>query len=275
MTEHRPCARGCVSRRWHLEGCDWQQHLNRRAKLSASALKLALEAEERDGPPVPECRGCRPRYATHGVLCESCDARLVEWLSPADATFVDMADRIMSISGVAWVRRHLSDEVGALRSPAARQDWERSRSSDDDQRIDKLLDVIVQLDGAMSLAVEKAIAEFGLTPRLYDVDTAAMILRTWLPSIERDAQFAVWLWGCGPTQEWPEGRMLQGVMGTAHRVAPWRPARTRVPGIPCPHCDAPALVQFGGSVDVTCTHCWAQIPRERYDIWTRILAETA
>ncbi len=262
MSDHTPCIRGCVTRRWHLPTCEWTSAVEAHKGLPGA-------------PSAPECRGCRPRYATYGLVCESCHAHLVEWLSPASATFVDVEGRTMPVSGAAWVRRHLTAEIHAIRSVSARQDWERPAKGDDDTRIDRLLDVRQQLDDALYVAEERAIETFGLTQRLFDAEEAVGLLRTWLGSIERHPEFVVWLYGEGPSKDYPEGRMLTGAMVSAHMAAPWRPARRRVKGVPCPHCNAAALVIFGGSVDVTCTHCWAQIPRERYDQWTHAYAKEA
>lgn len=253
-----PCIRGCTTRRRHLYDC-----------------------EDRD-----TCRGCHPRYATHGLLCESCHAQLAEWLRPSTDTFEETSEdgtpRQVPYSSLAWVEQHLTRSMAGVKGVRTREDYERP-SAEEGRPLPfsaRMYDVRTQLRDAVYVAEERAREALNLSPAegLFTVDRATAMLRTWLASIERDADLVTWLWGSGPegpNGAYPDGRMFAGAMVSAHMAAPWRPERRRVPGIPCPHCDVRALVIFGGSADVTCTHCWATIPRERYDQWAYAYAQGA
>jgi len=64
---------------------------------------------------------------------------------------------------------------------------------------------------------------------------------------------------------------LADAMSRAHALAPWRPAATRMHGIPCPTCQRKSLTLFGGDESITCASCRECITPSRYAIWVRML----
>jgi hypothetical protein len=93
-----------------------------------------------------------------------------------------------------------------------------------------------------------------------EVRVTAGFLLTHLTAVENQPFVAVL---------WDE---LAWLMTQAHALAPWRPEVRRLTGVPCPECHTAALVIFGGDVDVTCQHCRAMIPQDRYGLWVQIVA---
>jgi hypothetical protein len=66
---------------------------------------------------------------------------------------------------------------------------------------------------------------------------------------------------------------LADVMVQAHALAPWREQAAALKGIECPECHRNTLRLFGGDENVTCTTCRASIPWARYAVWVRELAQ--
>jgi hypothetical protein len=94
------------------------------------------------------------------------------------------------------------------------------------------------------------------------IEDSAFLLR-WLSNVE-------WVEWIG---DWFEE--LAETMSDAHSLAPWRPAFTRLPAIPCPECHMYTLGLFGGEEDVSCTNpkCRAMFSSARYGIWEREITE--
>ena len=110
-----PCASGCT-----LPGHDG-------CGAAAAACECACE---RPGPfrqpcdipggcgphePDPECRGCRPRPAARGVLCERCDTRLTTALTLAPALVVRI--RASLLPGVVQGREEKHTKASAASAP--------------------------------------------------------------------------------------------------------------------------------------------------------------
>jgi len=236
----RRCARGCT--RWgkHLPSC-----------------------ADRDS-----CRGCLPRDAEHGLLCYGCHKRLVEHLRHAPGQ-VHLLDVMTAMRGEV--------EMTALPKQNVPTSW----------RIDSAqrLSYLYAKGGHASHGASEPV-------RLACIDSIREIedrLHLWAVAIEADYQlcgvedqglhsYAEWLLRHVERIEWREsiGDELEDfveVMSQAHTLAPWREQVARLRGIPCPECHTTTLAIFGGDEDVTCVRCRATMSKERYGIWTRILAQ--
>lgn len=193
------------------------------------------------------CRGCAPRPATNGFLCWSCHRRLELMLT--------------DIPGIAdWLDAHIragSRPRGDL--PTRRTKGEPPIPIDLDV-LDHGLTITCVVLGWCEVLVEKT----SLTgPRQWTVPATAAYLRTHLTAVEAADWCAV---------AWQE---LADATSQAHALAPWRPELRRCDGIPCPECQAMALVVYGGDEDVTCQECRVMIQAKRYTIWTRMLVDEA
>lgn len=98
-------------------------------------------------------------------------------------------------------------------------------------------------------------------PDKLDAPTCAGYLLTHLTAVEN--------------QQWVGEAFTEFAEATtqAHALAPWRPERKPVRGIPCPSCEHLTLVVYGGEEDVTCTRCREIMTPGRYAIWTRMYEE--
>lgn len=251
MSEIRQCRRGCTRARRHLAACQ----------------------------DVDSCRGCEPRQAEFGWLCYGCHKRMldllihlpgqvalllamadargeVELTAPTTARLSAAAPRITTARDVRALYAHRSAAVHGPTEPIRLSCLDAARELED------WLQVVVCLiegDYQMGGPQEDTIASYA----------------SWLvANVERlewrediaDRVFA-------PADPYRPAQALGDIMSRAHSLAPWRESVARLPGIPCPECHAVALVRFGGDEDVTCLHCRATMPPERYGIWTRILAD--
>lgn len=198
---------------------------------------------------TPACRGCQPRPATHGALCWPCHRRLELMLTDAPAL-------------EAWVSVHLP--AGSRPKPATQVRIRRTKGEPplpiDLDILDMAEQILASLTGWVGLLVE----DTSLTgPTRHDVPALSAYLLVHLGAVE-----------CQPwiKDAWEE---IAFVTDQAHSLAPWRPELRRCKGIPCPECQAPALAIFGGQDDVQCLECRTLIPPERYNLWTRMLADEA
>ncbi len=192
-----------------------------------------------------DCAGCQPRQATHGHLCQSCHRRL-------ELLVVDMP-------GVAeWLEVHLP----AGSKPAGDTKLHRRKGEPplpvDLDILDHQATIAAVLRGWVDVLVEGT----SLTgPVDRSIRGCARYLHAHLTAVE----VADWL-----IDLYDE---LAQLTSLAHSLAPWRPQVRRCHGIPCPECQAMALVVYGGDEDVTCQECRVLIPASRYSIWTRMLAD--
>lgn len=76
--------RPCIIRGEHLEACLWAQ-IEAAAVVEGVTPGMIMQARAEVGLAVPsrECRGCLPRPAEHGLLCDSCYPKWVDALGVA------------------------------------------------------------------------------------------------------------------------------------------------------------------------------------------------
>lgn len=223
-----PIDRPCLSFGAHAEGCESDQ-----------------------------CRGCQPRQATQGYLCDSCDTYLRQWL---DCTSRDE----YRPNSVLWVHWWLG-LAQSVRSQRSR--WtDRVQSSRDDlpsPLSEAILDCRRLLDDRLYIAEERLREVLGQSPESmppYRTDTTTAFLSRHVIQIEDDPDLCRLVWD-----------RLQDSMVTAHRLAPWRAAVERLHGIPCPRCERATLAIYGGDDFATCQTCRSVTASRRFDQWVAML----
>lgn len=211
------CTRGCALYRQHLTTC-----------------------ADRD-----ECRGCLPRRATRGRLCEPCYRRLQLMLTDAPTVH-------------RWLTGNMTAGEGAAR---AHEDYERHGTPDPPAPLKvAILDARDLLADQLTEWVDEWCERHNLTgPGRHDVEVDTKFLLTWLPGIVKLDWIGDW---------W---ETLAETMSQAHALAPWRPAMRRLPKVPCPGCGEASLVIYGGETDVSCLTCRIIMAEDRFALWERVL----
>lgn len=235
---HRPCARGCTVWKRHLAGCEDQD----------------------------QCRGCQPRDAEYGDLCYGCHKRLLELLEAA-AGQVTLLEYMAGLTGeieltamtqAAPPLRWRVDDNETLRTLYAKTAPAFSES--EPYRV-AVLDVIREIEDRLDLWAVHLTNDYQTDGPENGVSATAAWLVRFIERLEYRR-------GIGDEVE-----QFMEIMSRAHSLAPWREQAARLRGIPCPHCHTTTLVMFGGQSDVSCLRCKNTMSKERYGIWTRILAE--
>lgn len=224
----------------------------------------------------PECPGCQPRQASHGLLCYACHQRLVNWLTEAPGQHTYLT---------AIAQPDLSQELSAF-----------THSLEVDAPAPLNVDALttqLNLTDILSSWVEMLTQQHQMTgpPRLTTI-AARFDPRPW-PRWSRYTGGTVWtyppaLFDIKSACKWLTAQLdrlelcpgigdlwgeLGEVMAEAHRLIPWREMVTRVKGVECPECHRMTLEQHGGSELVVCGRCNAQITPGRFQIWSRILEQ--
>lgn len=263
--------RYCVGGRWagNAETVDpcviFYQHREECENLRTEARVLVSYAGATEADLTPEqakahhCRGCLPREAVSGWLCEHCHRHLAQWLANGETNSLLFAWR--------WLRT----QYAPVQSSAGRQDWERSGSRDDlpSALREAVLDCRRLMEDRVYIAEERAWQT--LTPEQpmadlppFDLVEGVAFLRNHMLGIEDHRDLV------GPLFV-----RVQDSMVDAHRLAPWRATATKIRGedgpIPCPHCERKTLSIFGGDAFVTCRSCHSTIHDGRFGIWTEML----
>lgn len=194
-----------------------------------------------------DCRGCLPRRATHGHLCDTCHRRLELMLTDTPTV-------------IRWLTGNIT---GGDRDDDQTR-WEGDRPElGSDQRLPisaAIFDVRELMRDRLALWVDHWCEEKGLSgPGRHSAETDAAYLLMWLPGICKLDWIGDW---------WEE---LAETMSQAHALAPWRPAMRRIPRVPCPGCAETNLAIFGGESDVTCLSCKIVMTEERFGLWERVL----
>lgn len=223
MSETRACIRGCSIYRQH-----------------------STECEDRD-----RCRGCLPRRADIGLLCNPCHRRFELMLTDAPTVVRWLTGNIGAGQGQAM------DEIGQGKVKQHR----KGEGSPAPLKV-AIFDVRQLLLDRLTIWVDHHCEDAGVAgPAEHTVEADSEHLLRWLPSI------AFW----DIVGDWWEE--LAEVYIDAHALAPWRPTARRVPGIPCPECAETNLMIFGGESDVTCASCRTLIREEHFALWERIVKE--
>ena len=246
-TTHRSCARGCTRFGRHLAAC-----------------------EDQDA-----CRGCMPRDAEHGHLCDSCHNDMERWLGGG----TDGAHAV-------WV--HLGRAQGGISSTPTDTDHRGGSESVEPLRL-AIFDTRRCLSDRIYIYGERLREVLNMKQPVgrFDIAKEARFLYTRLAAIEAEEDFAAWMYGDeAMSADDVCGHGLQGVMVRAHMVAPWRGAPLRLPA-PCPECERLSLVMYGTAADpaarvagndsIGCTTCGCgcSITPEWYELWVKTLAEEA
>lgn len=232
--------------------------------------------------PGDACKGCEPREAKHGLLCEGCHLRLVDWLTNAPGQWL-----LLATTACPSMAQNLKGDADAVRSaqdgaPSPLNIAAASTMTDLTDILSGWVEMVADqhdLHGPVSMMTRNGIENpqgRQLNPRWsfwckesvwcdppvrFEIHAACLWLRAQLGRLEVCP-------GIGDL--WDE---LGEVISQAHCLAPWREEAARLKGIECPCCHAMSLVRFGGDEHVTCQRCQESIPPERYAIWTRILAD--
>lgn len=234
------CARGCTRYGQHLTAC-----------------------EDRDS-----CAGCLPRQAEYGLLCFGCHKRLTNLLGHASGQ-VSLLALMAALSGEVELTAptlaripsgwRVADSEPYARMHAAAMDVAHSTS--EPLRLG-CLDAVQEVRDRLDLWTCHLVADYAMAGPAEDkpADYSEFLL-THIARLEQRA-------GIGDELE-----EFMDIMSRSHSLAPWRESVARLPAIPCPECTSTTLVMFGGDDFVTCLRCRATMTKERYGIWTKILAE--
>jgi len=243
------CARGCTIARKHEADC-----------------------------PEDACKGCQPREAKHGLLCEGCHIRLLDWLTNAPGQYALLA--IAATPSLSQAMQPDAIHASTYGAPTPLNIAASSTMTDLTDILSCWVEMLADqhdLHGPVSMMTRNGIENpqgRQLNPRWsfwcgesvwcdppvrFEIHAACLWLRAQIDRLEDCAGIGD-LWG-----------ELGEVMSAAHCLAPWREEAARVKGIACPECHAYSLTRFGGDEFVTCVRCAAHIEPGRYAIWVRQL----
>lgn len=338
------CVRGCLVFRRHLRDCPAEDRsqgawlpVSLHGMSGEETRELFFDADTRilaprwrEGVHVSQyggletwwpCRGCLPRQATYGALCESCHLRLAGWFAGAAHTVVFTPARFSQQwwAATTLVTQPWTPARGVLvweTKPVKRREWLPEQASiawafdwlaadREPGQVGAGNDKIVQgkkvPPAALNLTVHDLRQELAQTlgqwlgqvcdefklqgpawwrrrlteARRRSADLADMDWRAWVPQTQQEVTSAqaylhAWLAKVEDVADLAVSiyDTADELMGRVEGVAPWRARPRRLPGIPCPECEAPALAIYEGDDYVTCQRCRVTISRKRYDIWS-------
>jgi hypothetical protein len=253
------CARGCISRGRHRPNCDGGQFAY--VKPPDNLFNADHPHPERHKYWIrngaveawQDCAGCRPAEAHHGTLCDPDHNRLTGWLTGQ--------------RGLVWAHAWLGQNLSRSGTSAARQDWQRPGGNNGQPLPirETVHDLRTLMSDRVYIAEERVREVFDRPARdRFNMTTACQFLAAWLPKIEEEADLVVWMWD-----------KFDEVMRDTARTCPWSDRPRPIVGVACPHCETEALARYPGEENITCRTCHAAIPKERYEIWTRMLASDA
>jgi hypothetical protein len=212
------------------------------------------------------CTGCLPVMEDRGLLCARCADQLEGFLGAQEG----LGEEGREVHGLPWAYDHLEHAYPSLsQAPGG------GGSSIEDAEAERLANVVsLRADihdvlAAWTDAVADGLAGPDLT--LGITATPATILEK--ARRIRTRRRAAWLLAHADAlhahpavaEAWQE---LADLMSRAHALAPWRPAPTKLEGIPC-RCGALALHDYG--TEVQCAACRWNFSRETYGIWVKVL----
>lgn len=269
------CCRGCTIRGRHLNTCRVEDH-ETEAWVEVSPtdqyLDELLAPPTEDEPLLPRnpavagmaigergliqrihCTGCKPRRAEHELVCATCHRRLQDWLDGEH--------------GLVWVYGWMGENL-PIGGSSHQQEWSKPAKvsgSPAPLKVALAAHRILLLDRAFEVdTAARDLFDRPANDRPFDLADTCRFLLAWLTKIEQDASFVGYVY-----------EQFEEVMRDAAVMVPWRDRPRRVHGIMCPSCELMSLAVYGGDEDVTCLSCRSVIPKERYEIWTRILADQA
>lgn len=214
------------------------------------------------------CTGCLPVMEDRGLLCARCADHLEGFLGAQEG----LGEEGREVHGLPWAYDHLEHAYPSLsQAPGG------GGSSIEDAEAERLANVVsLRADihdvlGAWSDAVSDKAEMLG--PDLMAALTAIQMRTPAAAHRLRVRRRAEWLLAHADAllahpavaEAWQE---LADLMSRAHALAPWRPAPTKLEGIPC-RCGALALHDYG--TEVQCAACRWNFSRETYGIWLKVL----
>ena len=237
------------------------------------------------------CRGCYPKLATQGFLCDTCDTYLRQWLDCTSHTPRNPNGRPVALGHVPacrdadcpgceyqpnsllWVHWWLGLAQSARMS---RSKWgDKIKAGRDDlpsPLSESILDCRSLLEDRVYIIEERLLEGLGQPigkpqPRsawasqpLFNMADAVSFIGRNVIRIEDEEALCRHVW-----------ERLQDSMVNAHLLAPWRAETKRLHGIPCPHCERASLAIFGGDGFATCLTCRATVVSKRFDQWVAML----
>jgi len=234
---------------------------------------------ETDCPDRDACKGCEPREAKHGWLCEGCHLRLLDWLTNAPGQHALL--KITATPSLSQAMQPDAIHASTYGAPTPLNIAAASTMTDLTDVLSGWVEMVADqhgMRGPIALLTRNGIENpqgRQLNPRWshfagqsvwcdppirFEIHAACLWLRGQIERLEACPGIGD-LWG-----------ELGEVMSQAHCLAPWREESARLKGIECPECHSIALVRYGGDEHVTCQRCNAHVSPGRYAIWTRELA---
>lgn len=199
------------------------------------------------------CRGCEPRLAERGQVCESCHNRLTSRLRTSEGS-------------VLWVWDWLTSNLTHYGTQAPHGDLVHGGQSGPSTPMALPVYAARQaigdaLEGFYEVARVKLNDEQPADiPLVGDIGRLVQWVAGMLWVIESNPDLVRHLWD-----------ELDRVLSDAHLVRPWRRTVSRCIGVACPDCDHKNLIILGGEDLVRCQSCRSAFTREAYDRWTAVL----
>ncbi len=221
------------------------------------------ECPDHDG----HCPSCRPVQADRGLLCGRCAQRLEGLLGAEEG----LAEPGAEIHGLPWAYDALQDAY-----PSLSQAPSSGGSSIEDAEAERLSSVVslrADIHDVLAAWAEAIAEQAGLLGGRIIIRPDRKTGRALDPRA-RMRRRAEWLLAHGDVlhahpavaEAWQE---LADLMSRAHALAPWRPAPTKLEGIPC-RCGAVELHDHGD--EILCWACRRSLTREEYRVATVVFA---
>lgn len=211
------------------------------------------------------CTGCQPREAERGLLCSGCSRRLRDHLGEREQP--------EGPHGLAWAWAHIVAAHPFIATPApATGSGKRAVSDPEAERLANLVALRCDIRDTLAALTADVAERAGLTG---PADVQVFMDQ---PSIGNDRiivrRCTAWLLRHVESLESspavPDAWEQLGLLMTqAHALAPWRPAPTRIDGVPC-RCRSIALDDFGD--EVKCAACGSSYSREEYVVLVKVMA---
>lgn len=277
----------CVIPRCVVRG----QHLQLPPALVEHADRCKSGCNEQHHP--ADCPGCLPTDAEHGLICGGHSRRLRDHLGAREGLRLHRAactardDRAScecpeAPHGIAWAWSALTSAHPIVASSAA-GDGRSARTVGDPEaeRLSAVLALRTEIRDTLGSWCADVADRTGLVgPAGVTVSTSAPPAATGDHGLGGSADRRIvnrcedWLLRQIAAVEGHESvadlyAELADLMSRSHALAPWRPAPTRVSGIPC-RCMATALYDHGD--EIKCWACGSSYTHEEYERLCKVLA---